>query len=496
LSTKPAGSLRMRRCVHFAAALCLAWVANTGWAATYYVSLYGSDSNPGTEVQPWRTPTKAVATAAGGDTVLFARGDYGESTVIGRGGSLGKYLTFDGQSIATNTHFRIQAPYVRIQNFAVSGQTNAGVALVWVYRKAHYFQMSNCVLDARSRKYVSGIAFDPGVGAAAALDTNAASHCVISNNTIKNILGTTYIIVAGAYNTISGNNLRDGADVDWFRVFGHDHVIRGNHCVNSIEAVPSVGNHPDFVQSFSDNGEHAFNVLIDGNTVVDGYCQLAQLTDDGGLERVRDWTFRNNIFVRLLAGATVNIPGARFHNNLFYRCGTGVVLGYGYYPIATNGACRGAARRGEVYNNAFVECGTTMSTKQGWYCATAAAGYTNALDLRADYNYVCTTNWLPKQSGPPLDTFHFWEPHGVNGGDARLADCAGLDFRPGTGSVLIGTGTNLYAQFQTDHSENPRPREGAWTIGPFAEITTPPSTNPVPAAPSGLRQAPRPSSPL
>jgi len=42
-----------------------------------YVSASGSDSNPGTSAQPWKTVAKAVSAATPGDTVVFKAGTYG-----------------------------------------------------------------------------------------------------------------------------------------------------------------------------------------------------------------------------------------------------------------------------------------------------------------------------------------------------------------------------------------------------------------------------------
>jgi len=58
--------------------LILAVVFSAGVAsgATYYVATNGSDSNPGTQAQPWATLQKAVDTIAAGDTILVMPGTY------------------------------------------------------------------------------------------------------------------------------------------------------------------------------------------------------------------------------------------------------------------------------------------------------------------------------------------------------------------------------------------------------------------------------------
>ncbi|GAJ17547.1 unnamed protein product, partial [marine sediment metagenome] len=45
---------------------------------TYYVTMSGSDANPGTEAQPWRTIQKAAATLIAADTVYVKVGTYNE----------------------------------------------------------------------------------------------------------------------------------------------------------------------------------------------------------------------------------------------------------------------------------------------------------------------------------------------------------------------------------------------------------------------------------
>jgi MYXO-CTERM domain-containing protein len=57
-------------------------VARDAFAAEYYVSPTGSDSNPGTEASPWGTVQKAANTAVAGDTVWFRGGTYSPTAGI------------------------------------------------------------------------------------------------------------------------------------------------------------------------------------------------------------------------------------------------------------------------------------------------------------------------------------------------------------------------------------------------------------------------------
>src|SRR4030042_2020171 len=58
--------------------LCLFMNTAIATGSTYYVSTSGSDSNPGTLSQPWKTIQKAANTVTQGDTVNIRGGTYRE----------------------------------------------------------------------------------------------------------------------------------------------------------------------------------------------------------------------------------------------------------------------------------------------------------------------------------------------------------------------------------------------------------------------------------
>lgn len=61
---------------------------------TYYVDINGSDENPGTEAQPWRTIQKAADKAVAGDTVYVKNGTYNEQVWVNNSGSASKWIKF------------------------------------------------------------------------------------------------------------------------------------------------------------------------------------------------------------------------------------------------------------------------------------------------------------------------------------------------------------------------------------------------------------------
>ena len=70
---------------------------------TYYVSPTGSDTDPGTESQPWKTIQKAADTLSAGDTVYIKAGTYQERVVPQNSGSAGIYITYSAYSGDTVT---------------------------------------------------------------------------------------------------------------------------------------------------------------------------------------------------------------------------------------------------------------------------------------------------------------------------------------------------------------------------------------------------------
>jgi Right handed beta helix region len=66
-------------------------------AQTYYVSKSGSDSNVGSQAQPWLTIGHAAATATAGSTVLVGAGTYHESVTFGHSGTASAPIVFNGQ---------------------------------------------------------------------------------------------------------------------------------------------------------------------------------------------------------------------------------------------------------------------------------------------------------------------------------------------------------------------------------------------------------------
>lgn len=111
----------------------------------YTVAMGGSDSNPGTDAQPWATLQKAADTVVAGDTVMVKAGSYAGFD-LRASGAAGKPITFMGVAGQTRitadngeTPDGINVEGVQddvltdivLDGFVVAGRTRAGVRVIW-----------------------------------------------------------------------------------------------------------------------------------------------------------------------------------------------------------------------------------------------------------------------------------------------------------------------------------------------------------------------------
>src|SRR5260221_7018458 len=124
-------------------ALCfnLVLAAASAHAADYYVSTSGSDSNPGTSAQPFRTITHAYSSASAGTTIHVASGTYSD------------YTSGWGIHLATGSG-------VVINNNLTYGNGYGNLDFTGGSSKYSYTQSGNIVADPRMVKETSS-SLDP-----------------------------------------------------------------------------------------------------------------------------------------------------------------------------------------------------------------------------------------------------------------------------------------------------------------------------------------------
>lgn len=454
----------------FALSVCGGWLQ----AASLHVSLAGNDGGSGSEQSPFRTVQKALNVAQAGDVIVLGAGNFGEDVSTVRDGTEAKKILVDGQGRATVRQINFKHAHVTFSRVTVTGKTQAYQASVWFWVGADFCILENCTIDNGLVMDVIGIGWK--LGPNRPFDDTTASHCRIVGNTVKNVLGTSMISIAGDDNLIESNQFYDGAMVDFVRLWGRNNVIRKNQFTNNY-AVESVGNHPDFIQTFGNNGHGSQGHTIDGNLIKDIESgQLSQL-EGNMVPEIGNWVFKNNLFINIALQASCTIPDIQYYNNVFYRCnwknGSHPLI-FGSRAYEANRVFSGVAGTNyahgvKVKNNVFLACGDERTTR-GWY------GFgTELRNIAANYNYVAKAGFIPVSQDAEKriiggsvawDGMKWYEPNGINGGDPKFANLELLHFELLSGSPLIDKGERLSGVVQ-DFRGAPRPQGAALEIGAF-----------------------------
>jgi len=478
-------------------------VASQLTAATFFVSPSGSDTNPGSETQPYLTVQKGLSVAQPGDTVQLMRGTYAQSIKTVRNGTANQRIVVDGRGEATLLQFTFAHSNVVLQNVTVTGPNQPYSQLVYFDFNAHFCVLSNTVMDAALAPKVYGIAWRGPRIMPFGLGETASDNLIISN-VVKRVQAITLMSIMGDRNIVRGNQLLDSGQVDFVRLFGRSNIFSGNICSNNY-SVANAGNHPDFIQTFGNNGHGSWGHIIEQNLVINmPGGQLTQL--EGNLvPEIGNWTFRNNAFVNIGLGASCSIPQIRYFNNLFYRCNFangGHALNFGPRSYGgPNDTAKGYngliglnyPHGCEVKNNIFLECGDSRNTV-GWYAFSQ-----DLTGISADHNYVGKAGYASVDvdklkrpvgtSGGWATWGGWWEPRGINGGNPKIPQLSALNFQLAPDSFLIDRGGDL-GSGQRDLLDRLRPQGAAMDIGPIEYTTNSSDPNPPglpPSPPQNLR---------
>jgi parallel beta-helix repeat protein len=190
--------------------LCLSAAPPTARAATYYVDgnhSGASDSNPGTESQPWKTIQRAANVAAAGDTVLVKAGTYNEAVSITRSGTAGARITFkaypgtrpviDGtgkvpnwRGVVSSGTYSGGTRHIILDGFEIRNSTSYGIRLIL----SGNWEIRNCRIYNADK---GGILL------------SSSSNVLISNNRVFQTGWNGISIMGGGYNVIEYNRCYD-----------------------------------------------------------------------------------------------------------------------------------------------------------------------------------------------------------------------------------------------------------------------------------------------
>lgn len=277
--------------------LCL-WCGAPIWAhaATYYVSPSGIDTNPGTQVSPWKSFQKAAATLVAGDTALFADGTYVETQrgVIGHSGTVsapivfqsqtphGAVLLYQGLPLTWGKIYSNQS-YITIQDFEITqdaqGSTASDVLVFFdnttggggndppttgnkfLRNRVHTAYFTLLKIYASSNFLAEGNTFFDSQ--TAAFSATNALNPVFRNN-----------IITGVTTTLDGDGVPIGGAAAYMKggtrsgqiVNNVIHFVTGERLLDGITIGGTTGNTAVFDDTV--NGYECFNCLAYNNVVV------------------------------------------------------------------------------------------------------------------------------------------------------------------------------------------------------------------------------------
>jgi hypothetical protein len=395
---------------------------------TFHVSPSGSDSDPGTELQPFRTIQHAADGAEAGDVICVGEGNYDERVLINRSGVVDQPIAFVGEGQVVTRGFTILADYVRVENFEVTDTPTD-------WRDGHgiFLQGQGLVIV---QNYVHHTYSD---GITCYHHEPYCNDSVIRDNVVLYADGTG-IQVFGSNNLVEGNDISHslnalGGDADGIRFFGQGHVIRGNfiHDITNAEAPEA---HTDCFQTFDNSQPVTEDILIEQNTCrnVDHQCMMASAVTK---QQSSNIIFRNNICdnnggqaLYILQIPYVTVVNNTFLENILYRA---VYVEDSHHVTIMNNIFYGAYTHYEVDEDSL-------------------QGFT------ADYNLKY-----------PASSTVWSEPHGIWDVDPQLMDLTSRDVHLQPTSPAIDAGIALHEVSQ-DLDGVSRPQGLQYDIGAYEYV--------------------------
>ncbi|CAG7856706.1 hypothetical protein MCAMS1_01298 [biofilm metagenome] len=404
-------------------------------AATYYVNnanAKASDTNPGTQASPWKTIGKASTAMSAGDTAIVMAGTYKEILASTRSGTSANRIKFKASGNVNLQSANINHDYITVDGFNFN---DGGVIDI---NTGNYCEILNNKLI-------------PGWITMHYLDTaDKPTGCLIKGNILKShkSLDGDYVVIQifGSKHIVENNEIGPSSDIDAFRLWGHDNIIRNNYA-HDMTYSPNSKSHMDGFQIFGDNGWASYNQLIENNRFINSDGQLFMTSTDG-VTGIHDIIVRNNVFARFNQNANIGIKNMSFLNNTFYDVGI----------FSGNKTTFGTSENATFKNNIFIGINGYNLTD---YDANLflSEGYTST--------WVFQNNFFSTLNGAALKNFDsLTQAKAINGGTVNFTNIATNDFSIKPGSVTIDKGQTLTG-FSYDLTGNPRPQGEAWDMGAY-----------------------------
>jgi hypothetical protein len=292
--------------------------------SAYWVSTAGSDANPGTQTQPWRTVNHAASAASPGSTVVIMGGSYGEDVKLSTSGATASPTTFQANGADTVT---VRSLNLAANHLAVSGLTITGASSDCVSIQP---ALSDITLQGSK---INNCGRD-GIHFVRSTTQPYTNQVLIKNNAITTVGKTNSsandLTAYANYLTVEGNDLT-GTPNDAIDLWGDHHTYRAN---NIHDITNTNGNHNDAFQTWGGyddgyDGNPVTNLLLERNKVVNvlGANAHAFMLEGPGNNV---WTVRDNVFSNIgsiglvlgVTGSGESSTGLAIYNNTFVNAGS------------------------------------------------------------------------------------------------------------------------------------------------------------------------------
>ncbi len=483
--------------------------------ATYYVSLAGKDTNPGTLSEPWRTIQHAANTVHAGDTVYVRRGVYKEVVTIKSSGSTaagfitfssypGELATLDGTghpiqggqwgmfSIPSRSYIVINGFEVR--NYKTNKITDTPIG-IWIFGQGSNLQIVNNHIhnietnapanpqDCNSNAFgltVYGTVGHQSINALV-ISGNEVDHNKTGCSETLSVDGNVDNFVISNNQVHDDNNIAIGA-IGFERVSPDpktDQARHGEIRGNTIYNITSYGN-PDYGKQYAADG-----VYVDGGTQIVIEQNLINHVDLGiemaseHYKHVTSYVIARNNLVYLDNSNGISMGGygakrggtdhcTAVNNTLFQNGSKGVNNNSGEFQIqfnATNNTYANNiiyANRQALFLNNFTRKPLHPAViDYNLYYSKAGAG--NGNWTWEGKNYSGYDNYR-KKTGLDTHSPAFSDPQFVSTGSP-----VNLDILPTSPAINAGTNLGENVVGAVDFAGNPRVQNGEINIGAYQQ---------------------------
>jgi hypothetical protein len=391
--------------------------AATARAATFVVDQSApgaADTNPGTEARPFKTVQRAANAAGPGDMVFVMAGRYDERVSVRTSGAAGQTVVFTARPRheATVGGFDLEGSYIRVEGFEITADKPATAVQL---HAGHCEILDNDIHDMM-------VAVNGTVGRPSA-DGNTRDYAAVAHNHIayNKVYHSEFGFILGGNDWVVEDNEVSRLfmyapgnrfdDCDYSRFFGRGCVERRNYFHGSIRSEIKTA-HVDCLQTFTNNGEIAKDLLFEDNVCFD-FHQMCMVESAPHLGSARGWTFRRNIVspnAPAMRGGwgpdIIQTPDVTIEN-----CTISTVA------WATIGLRGRESTGGLIRNNILVDAERAVDDRQDFTPANPVI----------EYNLTFKTAPLANESN-------------LNGQDPLFVDSVNRNFRLCHGSPAIGAG--------------------------------------------------------